>query len=45
MKKATYISPILDIHTSPVEEGFLVSGGSGSGDYGDFGDLSLEFEE
>ena len=45
MKRVDYISPIVEIHITPVEEGFLVSGGSGSGDYGDFGDLSLEFEE
>lgn len=42
MKRKDYISPAIEIYTLHVEEGFSLSGGSGSGEYGDFGDLSSE---
>ena len=42
MKKKMYVSPFLEIHVLPAEVGFAMSGGSGSGEYGDFGDLGLE---
>lgn len=37
-----YICPDIDIHTMPVEEGFALSGGAGSGSYGDLGDPEID---
>ena len=42
MKRKDYISPAIEIYALAVEAGFALSGGSGSGEYGDFGDLHSE---